>query len=90
MKLKYKIPYKKIIAYSYIMIAISGFLATAYTLQFLYSNFYQTLTSSTNLLDLKTKVANDSINIKKFDQILARIKSKRNLPEPDRTHDIFD
>ncbi|NTW22068.1 hypothetical protein HGA34_00810 [Candidatus Falkowbacteria bacterium] len=90
MKLKYKIPYKKIIFYAYILIAISGILATAYTVNFLYTNFYQTLTSSVSLLDLKGKVANDSINVKRFDQILGRIKAKKELPEPDRTHDIFD
>ncbi len=90
MKIKYKIPYKKIIIYAYILIAISGILATGYTLNFLYSNFYQTLTSSINLLDLKGKVANDSINVKRFDLILSRIKSKKELPVPDRTHDIFD
>jgi len=90
MKIKYKIPYKKIIIYAYILIAISGILSTGYTLSFLYSNFYQTLTSSINLLDLKGKVANDSINVKRFDLILGRIKSKKELPVPDRTHDIFD
>jgi hypothetical protein len=90
MKIKYKIPYKKIIIYSYILIAISGILATAYTLHFLYTNFYQTLTSSINLLDLKGKVASDAINVKKFDQVLNRIKSKSALPAPDRTHSLFD
>lgn len=90
MKIKYKIPYKKIIAYSFLLIGISGILVTTYTLHFLYTNFYQTLTSSVNLLDLKGKVASDSINVKKFDQVLLRIKTKSSLPEPDRTSNIFN
>ncbi|NTU98753.1 hypothetical protein HGA64_01970 [Candidatus Falkowbacteria bacterium] len=83
MKIQANIPYKKILTYIYILLVIMGVTAIAYTVYFLYQNFFQTMTRSSEVVDLKGKVAIESVNVKKFELVQNSIKNKKAIPLPD-------
>ncbi|MEA3464125.1 MAG: hypothetical protein U9R14_03560 [Patescibacteria group bacterium] len=75
-KLKFKITPKKIIFWFYFLIIVAGLSAFGYISLFLYENFYQTIAQSKKILILQKKVAVETINMKKFDNVMEKIKQK--------------
>lgn len=75
-KIEIKIAPRKIIIYSYFLIAIITAVTILYTSLFLYKNFYQTITQSEEIIALRAVVAVESIDIKKFDRIIKKIENK--------------
>jgi len=79
--MKFKIEIKKLkirwsVKYAYIIIAalvvgIIGFLSV-----FLYKNFYQTITYAKEIIVLKEKVAPETVNLEKFNEVLDKIEKK--------------
>ena len=49
---------------------------------FLYKNFYQTITQSREILLLREKVAIETVDLEKFNQIINKLKEKTAAKEP--------
>jgi len=50
----------------------------SYVSSFLYENFYKTITQSEKIMILQKKVAIDTVDIKKFNEIIKKIEEKTN------------
>ena len=71
-----KISTGKIFLYFYVSIAVLGFAIIACVSLFLYKNFYQTITSSAEVLVLRREVAIEDIDMNKFEEIVKKIEAK--------------
>lgn len=66
-----KIKFLLYLATALIIISVFGYLSL-----FLYENFYQVITQSEEILVLQKKVAIDTIDIEKFNEVIEKIKEK--------------
>ena len=89
-KFKFKITPKKIIFWLYFLVAATGLSVFGYVSLFLYENFYQTITQSKEILILQKKVAVETIDMKKFDDVMEKIKQKANLHKIKKIDNPFD
>ena len=71
-----KISIGKIFVYFYISIAVFSLVIIACVSLFLYKNFYQTITSSAEVLVLRREVATEDIDMNKFEEIVQKIEIK--------------
>ena len=77
LKLKLKLNLQKINQYFY-LVALTGTLTALLVVSmFLYKNFYQTITQSNEVLILQEKVASETVSLKKFNEVIERIDSKK-------------
>ena len=80
--MKLKLPKIKIfqallsLKYLYWFVALIAVVVAAILGFFLYKNFYQTITSSEEIILLKSEVAPDTINMKKVEAILKALAEK--------------
>lgn len=86
MKLKIKIKFNinwlfKIIYPLLIITIIGGMIALA---NFLYKDFYQTITQAEEVTLLRAQVAPDIVNIKIFDEVIKKLDEKMNKPRLDK------
>lgn len=79
MKIKIKISHQKIktLIFSGVFILIISSLL--YVSSFLYENFYKTITQSEEIKILQKKVAIDTVDIDKFNEIIKKIEEKTNI-----------
>lgn len=89
-KLKIKITPKRIIFWFYFLIVVAGLTVSGCVSLFLYENFYQTITQSKEILILQEKVAIETINMKKYDDVMEKIKQKTTLRKLKKLSDPFD
>ena len=89
-KFKLKITPKKITFWFYFLIIIAGFFVFGCVSLFLYENFYQTITQSKEIIILQEKVAIEAINMKKYDDVMEKIKQKATLRKIEKFIDPFD
>lgn len=75
-KIKFKPSPRLIIRYTYVIIFVLALASLAITSLFLYKNFYETIIQSQEVIILKEKVAVETINVKKFDNIIKAIEDK--------------
>jgi len=71
-----KISVSKIFVYFYASIAVLSLVIFACVSLFLYKNFYQTITSSAEVLVLRREVAIEDIDMNKFEEIVKKIELK--------------
>ena len=71
-----KISTSKIFIYFYASIAVLSFAIIVCVSLFLYKNFYQTITSSEEVLVLRREVAIEDIDMNKFEEIVKKIEVK--------------
>ncbi|MDD5291136.1 MAG: hypothetical protein PHZ04_03395 [Patescibacteria group bacterium] len=71
-----KISIGKIFVYFYVSIAVLSLIIIACVSLFLYKNFYQTITSSAEVLVLRREVAIEDIDMNKFEEIVQKIEGK--------------
>jgi len=89
-KLKLKITPKRITFWFYFLVIIASLFVFGCVSLFLYENFYQTITQSKEIIILQEKVAIEAINMKKFEDIMEKIKQKTTLREIEKFSDPFD
>ena len=89
-KPKFKITPKRITFWFCFLIIIASLFVFGCVSLFLYENFYQTITQSKEILILQKEVAIEAINIKKFGDIMEKIKQKTSLREIEKFSDPFD
>ncbi len=89
-KLKFKITPKRITFWFCFLIIIASLFVFGCVSLFLYENFYQTITQSKEILILQKEVAIEAINMKKFEDIMEKIKQKTSLREIEKFSDPFD
>lgn len=88
--IKLKISPKKIVIYVYafsFLLATVTLIGTAY---FLYNNFYKVITQSEELVILRQQIAIETVNIKKFDEIMKRIEVKTSRNKTAKTDPVDD
>lgn len=68
-----------------IIVSVVGYLSL-----FLYKNFYQVITQSEEILALQKKVAIDTVDIEKFNEVIKKIKEKTKLEYLNKINDPFD
>lgn len=88
-KQEIKISSKKIIFYTYSIIFLlitAGLINASY---FLYKNFYLSINRSEEIIFLRKKVAIQSIDIRKFDEIIKNISAKEKLNEKEFANNPF-
>jgi len=88
-KFKVKITPKKISFWSYFLIIMASISIFSHLSLFLYENFYQAITQSKEILILREKVAIRSINIKKFNDVMEKIKQKTASREIEQINNPF-
>jgi hypothetical protein len=71
-----KITPKKITFWFYFFIVLASLTVFSYISMFLYQSLYKTITQSEEIVILKEKVAIETINMKKYETIIDRIKEK--------------
>ncbi|MDD5072044.1 MAG: hypothetical protein PHQ42_04925 [Patescibacteria group bacterium] len=76
-----KISISRMFLYFYSLIVIIGLVVLACVSLFLYKNFYQTITSSEEILVLRREVAIEDIDMGKFEEIIKKIEEKTE-PKP--------
>ncbi len=69
------------------ILGISAFFVLGF---FLYQNFYKTIRESEEIIVLKKEVANESIDMKKFQSIMEKIETKKTLRIIKKTDNPFD
>ncbi len=89
-KLKFKITPKRITFWFCFLIIIASLFVFGCISLFLYENFYQTITQSKEILILQKEVVIEAINMKKFEDIMEKIRQKTSLREIERISDPFD
>ncbi len=77
-------PIRKIFSYKHIyyLIYLLAVGALVYVGNFIFKNYYQTVTQAQEIVDLKKEVAEESIDINRVKKILAAIDQKTNSTEP--------
>jgi len=88
--LNIKITPRKITFWFYFFVIISATIILFFVTLFLYKNFYQTITQSKEILILREKVAIETVDIKKFNAIIQKIKQKTTLRNIDKINNPFD
>lgn len=76
LKVHFNFSIKKILRIVEILVIVSACLGMIYITYFLYNNFYISLTESQIIIDLRDKVAIETVNAKKFDNIIKNIDKK--------------
>jgi hypothetical protein len=88
-KLNLHISINKVLGIVQILVIISACLGLIYITYFLYNNFYIALTESQIIIDLRDKVAVETVNAKKFDNIIKNIDNKTTQKETGVVLDLF-
>ena len=76
---KIKISYNKIFRYLTLLLIFVSIITIVFVGYFLYKNFYQTITQSDEILNLRREVALEDINMDKFEKIIKKIEEKVKL-----------
>lgn len=73
------------------LLVIGGIMAAlAYSGLFLYENFYQVMTKTDEIAELKKNMARETINMKKFHQITKALEKKKNITSVKNINNPFD
>ena len=89
-KFKLKITPKRITFWFYFLVTIAGLFVFGCVSLFLYENFYQTITQSKEIIIIQEKVAIEAINMKRYDDVMEKIKQKTTLRKIEKFIDPFD
>ena len=85
-----KINFRKIKLLLYLVVVFLIIYAFTHVFLFLYENFYQVITQSEEILVLQKKVAIDTVDIEKFNEVMEKIKSKTKKEYLGRINNPFD
>ena len=69
---------RKIFSYVYLIIFIFSILVSFFVSWFLYKNFYQSIAESKEIIALRSEVAMEDVNMKRFETIIEEITKKLN------------
>ncbi|GEM_PF-1354629 len=86
---KFKLNIQKINIYFSVLTTIATIVAIIAVSSFLYKNFYQTITQSEEILILRQKVAPLTVDMDKFNKIMAKIEKKKKIRELGAINDPF-
>ena len=75
-KPKLNISFHKIIRISYFIIFLAALFLFYQASIFLYKNFYEIITQSRIIVILQEKVAKESVNMKKYEEIMNKLEKK--------------
>lgn len=81
---------QKLNYYLYFGILTVALIVLMFMSSFLYKNFYQTITESGVILALKSQVASEMVDIKKFDIIMEKFKKKTSVSKEKITRNPFE
>lgn len=87
---KIKIETKKIIYYIFIFFIISCLASLFFVYYFLYKNFYLSIIKVDEIVILKDKVAIESLNIVKFNNVIKKINEKTANKDFEKIKNPFD
>lgn len=88
-KIKPTITQQKLNYYLYFGILAVACAILIITSSFLYKNFYQTITESNFILNLKSQVANEMVNTQKFNLIIEKFEKKTKAEKKKISRDPF-
>lgn len=88
-KIKPTITQQKLNYYLYFGILTVAIAILIVTSSFLYKNFYQTITESSFILNLKSQVANEMVNTQKFNSIIEKFEKKTKAEKKKTSRDPF-
>lgn len=89
-KIKLKITLQKIFTYLYLLVIISITASLFFIFNFLYNNFYLTITQSREIINLESQVAEETVDMKKYDAVMKNIEEKNKMPEVSNINNPFD
>lgn len=89
-KIKLKITLQKIFTYLYLLVIISIIASLFFISNFLYNNFYLIITQSQEIINLESQVAEETVDIKKYDAVMKKIEEKNKMPEVSNINNPFD
>jgi hypothetical protein len=89
LKIRFNFSIKKILKIVEVLVIVSSCLGMIYITYFLYNNFYISLTESQIIIELRDKVAIETVNAKKFDNIIKNIDKKTASKEAVSITDLF-
>lgn len=75
-KTKINISFHKIIKISYYLIILAAIFLFYQASIFLYKNFYEVIIQSKAIVILREKVAKETVNMKKYDEIINKLDKK--------------
>ena len=87
---KIKITSRKANQWFYSLAIILSLFFLAYLSLFLYKNFYQTIAQSKEIIILKEKVAMETVDMDKFNQIMENLNQKNKLKKIESLNNPFD
>jgi len=87
---KIKIEVQKIFHYFYLFLVLLSFLVLVFTGYFLYKNCYQAIPQAKKIVDLKGKVAVESLNTAKFNRVIKKIEEKTATGTVENINNPFD
>jgi len=89
LKIKIKLSSKKIFKYLMIIVVLLTIGSIFYTANYLYDHFYLVITESQVIVLSDDNISIDTINIKKFDNLIKNIEDKTNSPASTIPRNIF-
>ncbi len=89
-KPKLNISFHKIIRISYFIIFLAALFLFYQASIFLYKNFYEIITQSRIIVILQEKVAKESVNMKKYGEIINKLEKKTSPSQLGDLKDPFD
>lgn len=88
--MRVKIAFHRIKFYISLLTILIIVIAFTYTFLFLYRDFYLVITQSEEILVLQKKVAIDTVDVEKFNQVIEKIKEKPKSGYMGRISNPFD
>lgn len=89
-KINLKISSKKIIFYTYTLLFLFIVISLCATSLFLYDNFFQSLSQSDEVINLSRKIAFETIDVTKFDQLITKLEKKASTSTSSNLNNPFD
>ena len=89
-KIKLKITLQKIFTYLYLLVIISTIASLFFISNFLYDNFYLTITQAQEIINLGSQIAEEMVDMKKYDAVMKNIEEKNKMQEVSNINNPFD
>lgn len=87
---KLKVEIQKIFHYFYLFLLLLSLTAIIITGYFLYKNCYETIPQANEIVNLKGKVAVESLNTSKFNRVIKKIEEKTATGTVESINNPFD
>ena len=89
-KIKLKITLQKIFTYLYLLVIFSTIASLFFISNFLYNNFYLTITQSQEIINLGGQIAEEMVDMRKYDAVMKNIEEKNKMQEVSNINNPFD